>query len=61
MKRFENVASNSPLDFASLRLMSLNARGLQVGVAFPNSGRQPGSASHSIEFRIAIGESEFRD
>jgi hypothetical protein len=31
----------------------LNAQGLQVGVAFLNLGRQPGSASHSMEFRIA--------
>src|SRR5437660_178220 len=59
----KNVASNNPLDFTSLRLMRLNAQGLQVGVAFLNLGRQPGSASHSIEFWIAefglrIGKSE---
>jgi hypothetical protein len=42
----ENVAQQQPVDF--IRAADDESHGFQVGVAFPNLGGQPGSASHSI-------------
>jgi len=55
----KNVAGNNPLDFTSQRLMSLNAKGLQVGVAFLNLEGQPGPASHSNHCRLLIADCQF--